>query len=98
MNDIVERLRAAYRSYQYNIPLFEESAKEIEGLRNDLQEMTCGDIRYTQLAQENKRLQNSINDCSTEDGLCYADELVRKDAEIELLKNQLAAAAVEMRD
>src|ERR1017187_6607091 len=86
MNDIVERLRAAYRSYQYNIPLFEEAAKEIEQLRNDLQEMTCGDIRYTQLAQENKRLQNSINNCSTEEGLCYANELDRKDKEIERLQ------------
>ena len=33
-------------------------------------------------AKEIERLQNSINNCSTEEGLCYANELARKDAEI----------------
>ena len=37
-------------------------------------------------AQEIERLQNSINNCSTEEGLCYANELARKDKEIERLQ------------
>src|ERR1017187_3812510 len=37
-------------------------------------------------AKEIERLQNSINNCSTEEGLCYANELDRKDKEIERLR------------
>lgn len=44
-----------------------------------------------QLLTENARLQDSINRCGTEEGLCYAAELERKDAEIERLKARIEA-------
>ena len=44
-----------------------------------------------QMLAEIERLQDSINRCSTEEGLCYAVELERKDKGIERLIAELAS-------
>src|ERR1035437_7335610 len=48
-------------------------------------------------AKEIERLQNSINNCSTEEGLCYANELARKDAEIARLQIYEDSHRLQMR-
>jgi hypothetical protein len=56
--------------------------------KNDLPYVNGVLASYDQLVAEVQRLQRSIHDCSTEEGLCYGVELQRKDAEIARLRNE----------
>ena len=54
--------------------------------------------RLAQLEAENSRLQNSINDCSTEEGLCYSNELNRLTDRIATLEAAAEYLLSECRD
>lgn len=77
MSETMEFDRAGRLQLQLNA-----ARDEIELLRAELD-------THTQDTALIERLQQSINNCSTEEGLCYAVELQRKDAEIARLQAQL---------
>ena len=56
----VESLQSRWASRPLSHPDGEALEKENERLRNDLQELTCGDERYTRLGRENERLRAEL--------------------------------------
>lgn len=74
---------------------FEQQVKRGDILNAELSGfMKAATKREADQSAEIERLQDSINRCSTEEGLCYAVELKRKDAKIERLR----AALVRTKD
>jgi uncharacterized protein (UPF0335 family) len=63
-NDTRNLVRAA----DWYFDRIEDLEREVKTLRNDIQELTCGDVRYTQLGQEVERMRTAfrgIASCST---------------------------------
>ena len=58
----IESLQNRWASRPLSRPDGEALEKENERLHNDLQELTCGDERYTRLGRENERLRAEILD------------------------------------